>query len=99
MVNNLRAVKMMIIKRIVIKMGYVAKYNVIFCDERHNPIAEMQPLYGSFNTSKKIKQQIQWNENMKKSLWSIVIEEKIKKQAKSLFQFFFWKKFWKKTGK
>ncbi len=63
------------------------KINVIFCDEKHNPIAEMQPLYGSFNTSKKIKQQVQWNEDMKKSVWSIIIKEKIKKQAWVLNKF------------
>lgn len=57
------------------------KINVIFCDEKHNPISEMQPIYGSFNTSKKIKQQVSWSESTMGEVWKLIIKEKIKKQA------------------
>lgn len=63
------------------------KINVIFCDECHNPVAEMQPLYGSFNTSKKIKQQVDWDEDIKKNVWNLIIGEKIRKQAWVLEKF------------
>lgn len=37
------------------------KIKVIFCDNKHNPAAELSPLYGSYNSSKKLSQQLAWN--------------------------------------
>ena len=34
---------------------------VIFCDEKHNPQAELLPYYGAHNTSKRYKEQIAWD--------------------------------------
>ena len=41
------------------------KIKLIICDEKHNPSCEMMPYYGSFNTSKKILNQISWEKSKK----------------------------------
>ena len=41
------------------------KIKLIFCDEKHNPSCEIMPYYGSFNTSKKILNQVNWNKEKK----------------------------------
>lgn len=60
------------------------KINVIFCDEKRNPSSELLPFYGSFDTSVKIRNQIQWTEIQKKIIWTEIISEKIRKQAELL---------------
>lgn len=60
------------------------KVNVIVCDEKHNPAAEMNAYYGAFNTSKKIRNQIQWDDYYKKLVWTKIIEQKIRNQANLL---------------
>lgn len=56
------------------------KIKVVFCDEKHNPISELSFLYGSHDTSDKIRKQIQWKEEAKKSVWTEIVKEKIKNQ-------------------
>lgn len=60
------------------------KVKVTFCDEKHNPQSEIIPYYGSHNTSKKIGNQIHWEEQMKKTVWTQVIQQKIMNQANLL---------------
>ena len=36
------------------------KIKLMFCDETHNPAGEIVPYYNSFNTSKKVQNQIKW---------------------------------------
>lgn len=60
------------------------KIQVIFCDERHNPTAEVMPFYASFNSSKKIMQQINWIEERKKVLNTYIIKNKIENQRRFL---------------
>ena len=60
------------------------KIQVIFCDERHNPTAEVMPFYASFNSPKKIMQQIRWSEERKKQLNTYIIRNKIENQRKFL---------------
>ena len=55
------------------------KINLIFCDEKHNPSCELLPYYGSFNTSKKIANQINWKN--KDVVWQNIIKNKIHNQA------------------
>lgn len=55
------------------------KINLIFCDEKHNPSCELLPYYGSFNTSKKISNQIRWKN--KDIVWQNIIKNKIHNQA------------------
>lgn len=60
------------------------KIKVIFCDEKRNPSCELMPYYGSHDTSSKIRMQMEWSEHTKKLLWSEIISEKIRQQAKVL---------------
>lgn len=57
------------------------KIKVIFCDSRHNPHAELIPYYGSHDCSRKLKLQINWDEQLKGSVWTDIVREKIKNQA------------------
>ena len=41
------------------------KIKVIFCDESHNPYGELIPYHGSHDSSDKLRQQIQWQDNVK----------------------------------
>ena len=58
------------------------KIQIIFCDERHNPTAEVMPFYASFNSPKKIMQQTRWSEERKKQLNTYIIRNKIENQRK-----------------
>lgn len=57
------------------------KINIIFCDEKHNPFGELSSYYSSHNTSKKIKQQINWTEEAKDIIWKQIVKNKILNQA------------------
>lgn len=56
------------------------KVKIIFCDEKHNPHSELVSYYGSHDTSGKVKNQIAWNDNIKKSVWTEIVTEKIRQQ-------------------
>ena len=57
---------------------------VIFCDEHCNPSGELCSIYGSYDTSRKIREQINWNEETKKLVWSEIVRAKIKGQLSNL---------------
>lgn len=57
---------------------------VVYCDMEHNPISELVPYYGSHNTSKKITQQANWQQDHKDFVWKHVIKQKIHNQAQIL---------------
>lgn len=57
------------------------KVNIIFCDDKHNPNSELIPFYSEYNTSKKIKYQINWSEDIKEKIWKKIVQNKIKNQA------------------
>lgn len=57
------------------------KVKIIFCDEKRNPSSEIIPYYGSHDTSQKIRKQINWNVDIKTSVWTEVVTEKIRQQA------------------
>lgn len=57
------------------------KVKVIFCDEHRNPCSELIPYYGSYDTSAKVKKQIEWSKNDKDLVWTSIISNKIEKQA------------------
>lgn len=61
-----------------------SKINIIFCDEKHNPFAELQSYYSSYNSSKKIGEQSKWKQKDKDTLWKKIIENKITNQAQLL---------------
>lgn len=64
-----------------------SKVNVIFCDEKHNPISQLLPLYGSHDTSAKIRKQIQFSDEVKKQIWTEIVTEKIRQQKNNLYLF------------
>ena len=57
---------------------------IIFCDEKHNPESELVSYYQNYNSSKKIKQQMCWNENVKQMIWSKIVKEKLTQQRNFL---------------
>ncbi len=63
-----------------------SKINVVFCDERHLPFAQLQALYGAHDTSRKFEQQIAWNQQRKEQVWQKVVIHKIMNQAEILHQ-------------
>lgn len=60
------------------------KVRVIFCDSKRSPMAELCPYYGSHDCSRKIKAQVEWNDDLKGAVWAEIIFEKIRKQAEFL---------------
>lgn len=62
------------------------KIKVLFCDHRHMPQSEMIPIQGSYDSARKIKAQIAWNETIKGTIWGEIIRQKIIQQALFLSQ-------------
>ena len=60
------------------------KINIIFCDEKHNPYGELSSFYSRHNSSKKIKEQFEWQKAFKDELWAKNVENKIINQANLL---------------
>ena len=58
--------------------------NVIFCDEARNPIGELHPCYGSYDSSGRVIEQTKWSEERKALLWQSIIRGKIRNQARLL---------------
>lgn len=61
-----------------------SKIKVIFCDEKRNPSSELVPYYGSHDTSAKIRNQIAWSNDIKATVWTEIVTEKIRKQKELL---------------
>ena len=57
------------------------KIKVIFCDERHNPQAELISYYGSHDSSRKLRHQLRWSDEIKNEVWMRILSEKIRMQA------------------
>ena len=91
--DNLQMIHLSEINLIIIENGMVSitsylinelvhqKIKIIFCDERHNPSSEVMPYYGSYNTSKKIFNQINWLNIRKEKVWQQIVKYKIYNQA------------------
>lgn len=62
------------------------KINVVFCDEKRNPISELVPIYDNYNSFKKINEQIQWDRNACNNVWAKIVKQKILNQANSLYK-------------
>lgn len=60
------------------------KIRVIFCDAKRTPNAELVPYYNSYDCSRKIKAQIEWQKGLKEAVWADIVAEKIRKQADHL---------------
>ncbi|MDY4611078.1 MAG: type II CRISPR-associated endonuclease Cas1 [Sphaerochaetaceae bacterium] len=57
------------------------KVKVVFCDTKRNPSSELVSLYGSHDTSSRIRNQIKWETDFKRLVWMEIVKEKIRKQA------------------
>lgn len=64
----------------------LANHNVdiLFCDQKRCPHGLYHSLYGSHNTSKKIRSQITWKEENKDKIWKEIIIRKILGQSEVL---------------
>lgn len=62
------------------------KVQVIFCDEKRNPISNLIAIYGSHDCSLKYRMQVTWGEQFVKSVWTAIVFEKIKQQQLFLQQ-------------
>lgn len=60
------------------------KVKVVFCDSKRNPYSELIPCHGSHDSSRKIKNQIAWDEQVKGEIWTLIVKEKIRKQGEYL---------------
>ena len=59
------------------------KIKVIFCDEKRNPSSELIPYYGAHDTSAKVRNQIAWTDDIKATVWTEIVTEKIRKQKET----------------
>ncbi|MGN0353624.1 MAG: type II CRISPR-associated endonuclease Cas1 [Muricoprocola sp.] len=60
------------------------KTKVIFCDEKRNPSSELLAYYGAHDTSAKIRHQMEWSREEKTVIWTEIVSEKIRNQARFL---------------
>ena len=60
---------------------------VLFCDEKHLPIADLIPRYGACDMNRRLEEQLSWTKPSKKALWKKVIVDKINHQADVLRYF------------
>lgn len=60
------------------------KVKVVFCDKQRLPIAELIPYHGCHDSSRRLKLQIAWDEEVKRRVWRRIVMEKILNQAKLL---------------
>lgn len=60
------------------------KISLVISDEKHNPIGQYLPLYGAHNCVKRINEQLEWGEPIKKRVWQTVVKFKIYQQARLL---------------
>lgn len=63
------------------------KIKVIFCDEKQNPSSELISYYGCHDSSLKLRTQLEWTDISKQMVWTAIITQKIKMQAKNLEYF------------
>ena len=60
------------------------KINVVFCDSKRNPAAQILPFSARFESNSQLFIQLNWDEEMKKRVWSEIVNQKIMKQSDNL---------------
>ena len=63
------------------------KIDVVFCDDKYNPLSQLIPLYGCHDNPLKIRNQLEWKKESKEFVWTEIVTEKIKNQARLLDYF------------
>lgn len=61
------------------------KVNVVFCDEKHNPLSQLLLLSGRYNASGCLRRQLAWPETIQRQVWAEIVRLKIDRQ-KNLLQ-------------
>ena len=59
----------------------VRKVKVIFCNRRHLPVAELVPCRGSHDSSRRLRMQLDWSDEIRRLVWQRIVREKILRQA------------------
>lgn len=69
-------------------MGELAKFKIslVVSDEKCNPVGQYLPLYGAHNVSKRVMEQLEWGEPIKKRVWQRVVRDKIRQQSEFLLE-------------
>lgn len=57
---------------------------ILFCNGKRAPEMELAPLYGGYNTSQRLREQIAWRTETKAGVWRAIVGEKIRNQSKLL---------------
>ena len=60
------------------------KVRIVFCDLKHNPQGEVEPLAPCYDSSLKLQKQIAWRKETKAEVWKRIIEMKIHNQAECM---------------
>jgi len=60
------------------------KVKIVFCDEKRNPFGELLPYYGAHDSSLKIRNQINWSNQIKGEVWTEIVRQKLIQQAINL---------------
>lgn len=58
--------------------------SVLFCDSSHMPVGALETLSMHSRSSKRIKHQLEWNDDTKEFLWTEIISNKIQNQIDTL---------------
>lgn len=53
------------------------KIGLLFCDDKRNPSSQCIPFYGSHDSSKKVGEQIKWDNDIKKQIWTEIVRMKL----------------------
>lgn len=61
--------------------------DVIFCDSKRCPHGKYMPLYGSHDTSEKVRNQFGWSLIAKKTIWTSIVKQKMIGQMEVLKSF------------
>ena len=67
-------------------LSELAKRNikVVFCDEKSNPESELVAYSGNSLSSRRIQEQLLWDEKAKADVWGMIVKAKISRQAETL---------------
>ncbi len=57
------------------------KIKIIFCDEKHNPYAELVNYHGSVDALRRLHEQLAWSDERCDWLWTEIVRNKILQQA------------------
>ncbi len=65
---------------------------VIFCDDKRLPTAMLSPFYGRHDSSLQLSRQISWEDDLKATVWTEIIAQKILNQSFFLAEHHFYEK-------